>query len=304
MRARLLAIAGLFAFALAAFAIFRGVFAVLDAHGSRQSAIRIGSKADTEGILLGEIMAQLIEQRTHLTVRRRLDLGGTQVCFQALESDAIDLYPEYTGTGLMAILDRPASTDRRQVFSTVRRDFSRRWSLVWLPPLAFNNTYALAIRASTARRLDIRRISDLAGHPGLRAGFTAEFLARRDGYPGLEKRYGLHFTEAPRSMEAGLMYRALADRAVDVISAYATDGRIEKLGLVVLDDDRHFFPPYQAAPLVRHDTLLAHPELRRVLGVLGGRIDDAEMRRLNAEVDIQGRRPRDVARAFVKTLPP
>lgn len=304
MRARLWAVAGLMGFVLAAFAIFRGVFALIDAHGARRDTISIGSKADTEGILLGEIMSELIEKRTHLAVQRRLDLGGTQVCFQALTQGAIDVYPEYTGTGLMAILDCPASTDPGQVLSTVRREFSRRWALVWLPPLAFNNTYALAMRRSTVRRLGVRRISDLAGHPDLRAGFTAEFLARRDGYPGLEKRYGIHFSDAPRSMEAGLMYRALADGAVDVISAYATDGRIDKLGLVVLRDDRHFFPPYQAAPLIRQGTLLAHPGLRRVLGVLAGRIDDARMRRMNAEVDIHGQSPRDVARAFVKTLPP
>ncbi len=302
MRSRVWAVFGLLGFVLAAVAIFSGVFALIDGK-ARRDTIAIGSKADTEGILLGEIMSQLIERRTHLHVERRLDLGGTQICFQALDRGAIDVYPEYTGTGLMAILDRPAATDPGRVLATVRRDFFKRWSLVWLPPLAFNNTYALAVRRTTAQRLGMRRISDLAGHPELRAGFTAEFLARRDGYPGLEQRYGIHFRDAPRSMEAGLMYRALAGKAVDVISAYATDGRIDKLGLVVLRDDRHFFPPYQAAPLIRHDTLLAHPELKRVLEVLGGRIDDARMRRMNAEVDIQGRSPEQVARAFVATLP-
>ena len=303
MRARLAAVAGLLGFVLAAALLFRGVFALLDQAGRQRTPSR-----GLEGRHRGH-PARRDHVRAHRTARspaRRSTPrpGRHQICFQALEHGAIDLYPEYTGTGLTAILQRPASTDRAQVFSTVRREFSQRWSSVWLPPLAFNNTYALVVRAATTRRLGIMRISDLARHPELRAGFTAEFLGRRDGYPGLEKRYGIHFREAPRSMEAGLMYSALAEGSVDVISAYRTDARIDKLGLSVLLDDRHFFPPYQAAPLVRHATLLAHPELTRVLGVLGGRLDDAHMRRLNAEVDIHGKNPRDVARAFVATLPP
>jgi glycine betaine/choline ABC-type transport system substrate-binding protein len=302
-RKRLYAVGGLFGFVAASAVLFKLVFALVDlGAGNRNNLVIVGSKADTEGMILGAAMAELIEHRTHLRVQLKSALGGTEICFHALSSDAIDVYPEYTGTALMAILDQPAERDPARVFSFVSREFARRYGLVWLPPLRFNNTYTLAMTAGRARALGIQRISDLARHPELRAGFTAEFMSRRDGYPGLEKRYGLHFSTAPRSMEAGLMYGAVSTGQVDVISAYATDGRIDKFGLVALEDDAHFFPPYQAAPLVRAETLARHPEIRAALAPLSGKVDDAEMRRLNAEVDVERRPIAEVADELVRRV--
>lgn len=300
---RLRAVLGLFGFVAAAWLVFFVLFRLLDLREGAPERVVIGSKADTEGILLAEIMALLIEQRTGVSVDRRPALGGTQVCFQALEAGAIDLYPEYTGTGLVAILESPAVPDRARAYERVADEFSKRWNLVWLDPMAFDNTYALAMARGVAERLAIRTISDLTGHPELRAGFTAEFLARDDGYPGLAKAYGLRFSREPKTLEAGLMYGAAAGGEVDVVSAYATDGRIDKMDLVVLVDDRRFFPPYQAAPLVRGALLARHPEIRAALAPLAGRLNDAEMRKLNASIDIAGRRPEDVAREVVAGLP-
>jgi len=171
-----------------------------------------------------------------------------------------------------------------------------------LEPFAFNNTYALAMARPKAQALGVRKISDLARHPELSAGFTAEFAARQDGWPGLRERYHLDFRSAPRTLEAGLMYRAAQQSEVDVISAYATDGRIEKFDLLVLEDDQHFFPPYQAAPLIRRSTLTEHPAVGRALEPLAGRLTDDEMRRLNAAVDVDRQRPEDVAEKYVAEL--
>lgn len=305
MASKLKAIVGLFGFVIAACVLLRGVFFFIDARAesSRQRVV-IGSKADTEGILLAEIMIELIERRAGLAVTRRMGLGGTQICFRALLAGEIDVYPEYTGTALIALLNQPPQTDPKRTFQIVRRELSIRHGIEALDPLAFNNTYALAMSEPRAAALGIRRISDLTRHPALRAGFTAEFIGRRDGYAGLERAYGLHFAAAPASMEAGLMYDAVATSQVDVIDAYATDGRIEKLGLRVLEDDRRFFPPYQAVPvlgarLTRENRL----RVRAALAALAGRLTDAEMRKLNAAVDIQRRAPADVAREYVLGLP-
>ncbi len=299
---RLRAVLGLFGFVAATWLVFFVLFRLLDLRETQQDRVVIGSKADTEGMLLAEIMAQLIERETKLGVERRPALGGTQVCFQALRAGAIDLYPEYTGTGLVALLEAEAVPDRQRVFETVATEFAKRWDLVWLKPMDFNNTYALAMTRNTAQRLGISTISDLVRHPELRAGFTTEFLARDDGYRGLSRTYGLRFSNEPRGMEAGLMYGAVQSGAVDVVSAYATDGRIEKMKLVVLKDDRQFFPPYQAAALVRRALLERHPELRDALALLSGQLNDSEMRRLNASIDIDRRRIEDVAREVVEKL--
>jgi glycine betaine/choline ABC-type transport system substrate-binding protein len=300
---RVRGLAGLLGFVLATALIFKLIFALMDLRaGSRKNQLTIGSKADTEGILLAEILARRIERTTGLTVTRRTALGGTQLCFQALLSGEVDLYPEYTGTALVALLERPAMTDPRRTFELVQRELLRRDELVLLEPFAFNNTYALAMAKAKARSLGVRTISDLARHPDLSAGFTAEFMARQDGWPGLRERYRLALRAAPRTLEAGLMYRAAQQSEVDVISAYATDGRIEKFDLVVLEDDQHFFPPYQAAPLVRRSTLAKHPGLGSALEPLGGRLTDDEMRRLNAAVDIDRQRPEDVAERYVENL--
>jgi osmoprotectant transport system permease protein len=200
----------------------------------------------------------------------------------------------------MAILKLPVEPNPRRAWSTVRREFAARHALTWLAPMAFDNTYALAVTTQKARSLGLARISDLARHRGLIAGFASEFMAREDGYPGLLRHYGLELDA--RGMEAGLMYGAVAAGKVDVISAYATDGRIDKFELVVLEDDRGFFPPYQAAPLVRRAALEEFPEMEPALAVLAGKLSDAEMRRWNAAVDIEGRTPESVARAIVEEL--
>jgi glycine betaine/choline ABC-type transport system substrate-binding protein len=303
LRAKLAAIAGLLGFVLAALLLLRGAFFVIDAQRASGRHVSIGSKADSEGLLLAEIMAQLIERQTDLEVERRTQLGGTHICFHALLAGEIDVYPEYTGTALIALLNQPAERDPARTYQVVERGLATRHGLAMLEPMAFNNTYALAMREQQAHELQIRRISDLARHPQLRAGFPAEFLGRRDGYPGLARVYGLSFTSAPASLEAGLMYEAVAAGRLDVIAAYATDGRLSKFALRVLVDDRAFFPPYQAAPLLGHFADDAQQSaVQRALAPLAGRMSDAEVRRLNAAIDIDQQPVRDVARAYVTAL--
>lgn len=266
-----------------------------------RDVVRIGSKNFTEQFILGELMAQRTEAVTDLRVQRVFNLGGTMICHQALIRGAIDLYAEYTGTALTAVLDRPASSNAAQVLDTVRTDYWERFDCVWLDPFGFNNTYAITVRSGEAGRHNWRKISDLVPDaPNLRAGFTSEFVERPDGYPGLARAYGLHFGEV-RDLDPSLMYRAIADSEVDVICAFATDGRIAAWHLAPLRDDRRFFPPYQAAPVVRASLLADHPELKRALAPLAGLLDDATMQRLNYAVDGQGRRPADVAREFLET---
>ena len=261
--------------------------------------VRIGSKNFTEQLILGELMAQLIEVRTDLRVERRFNLGGTMICHGALESGEIDLYAEYTGTALTVILKQPVIADPARAYRTVDREYRQRFASEWLNPFGFNNTYAITVRKSDAASRDLRTISDLTAIAGtLRAGFTAEFSERPDGYPGLRRAYGLQFGEV-RDFYPALMYQAIANREVDVICAFATDGRITAFDLQPLRDDRGFFPPYQAVPVIRTEVLQAHPELREVLGMLAGRLDDATMQELNFEVDEKQRRPADVAREFL-----
>lgn len=296
---RLRAIAVLMAIVLFGAAALSAVLALVDRKPSRGDVVAIGSKAFTEGIILGEILAQKIEQ-SGVRVERRFNLGGTNICFEALRTGAIDLYAEYTGTGLMAILEQPPMSDPAAVRKTVTEQFAARYDLVWLDPLGFNNTYALAMSQRRADQLGIHKISDLARHPDLRAGFASEFLARADGWPGLQAKYGLRFGDGPLAMEAGLMYQAAAVGQVDVISAYSTDGRIDTLALVVLEDDRQFFPPYEAAALARRETLAKHASLRETLATLAGRISEPEIRKMNADVDAGTKSAAEVAADFLR----
>lgn len=244
-------------------------------------------------------MAQLIEARTDLRVERRFNLGGTMICHGALMSGGIDLYAEYTGTALTAILKQPVIADPAGAYDKVAREYRQRFAAEWLRPFGFNNTYAITVRESNATSRGLQTISDLTAIAGrLRAGFTAEFSERPDGYPGLRRAYGLEFGEV-RDLDPAIMYQAIANQEVDVICAFATDGRIAAFDLQPLRDDRGFFPPYQAAPVIRSEVLQAHPELREVLGLLAGRLDDATMQELNFEVDEKKRRPADVAREFL-----
>lgn len=245
-------------------------------------------------------MAQLIEARTDLRVERRFNLGGTMISHGALKSGGIDLYAEYTGTALTAILKQPAIADPDRAYETVTRKYRQRFAADWLRPFGFNNTYAITVRKSDASSRNLRTISDLIAISGtLRAGFTAEFSERPDGYLGLRRAYGLQFREV-RDLDPALMYQAIANREVDVICAFATDGRIAAFDLQPLKDDRGFFPPYQAAPVIRAEVLEKHPELRQVLDLLAGILDDVTMQQLNFEVDEKKRRPSDVSRKFLE----
>ena len=266
----------------------------------RQGVVRIGSKNFTEQLLLAEIIAQLVEARTDLGVDRYPNLGGTMICHEALVSGELDLYVEYSGTALAAVLnlEMPESSD--DVWAIVTKEYRERFDLEWLEPLGFNNSYTIAVRRDDAQRRKWTTISDLARDaPRLRAGFTSEFAERADGYPGLSRQYGFEFAEV-RDFDPALMYSALAGKQVDAIAAFATDGRIDAYDLQTLMDDASYFPPYQAAPVARREVLERWPELRRELADLGGRIDDTTMRRLNAEVDENKRRLESVASEFLR----
>jgi osmoprotectant transport system permease protein len=250
--------------------------------------IVVGSKNFAENRLLAEIFAQLLEARTDLAVERRLNLAGTQVCFEALRTGAIDLYPEYTGTGLVTILDEPAMQAADATLNRVRGEFRARFDLWWLSPLGFENAYELAVPARLAGEHELATISDLAGiAPQLRAGLGYEFIERDDGLPGLRAAYGLEFGEV-RALQQTLKYEAVAAGDVDVLDVYTTDGRLLVYDLVVLQDDRDFFPPYQAAPLIRGDTLRTRPEIAVQLGLLAEALSAPTMRRLNLRVQEDG----------------
>ncbi len=241
----------------------------------------IGSKNFEESRLLGEMFAQLIESRTDLEVERRLGLAGTQVCFEALRTGAIDIYPEYTGTGLVTILGEPPKGGATATLNRVRRRFLEQWDLWWLAPLGFENAFEVAVPRELARRERIETISDLARlAPRLRGGFGHEFVGREDGLLGLQKAYGLRFASV-QPMQHALKYQAAGSRAIDALDVYTTDGRLVLYNLQVLRDDRGFFPPYDAAALVRGATMRDHPEVGAVLGLLSGALDEETMRRLN-----------------------
>jgi osmoprotectant transport system substrate-binding protein len=266
-----------------------------------RNAVRVGSKNFTEQVILGEIAAGALEAEG-VTVERKLDLGGTFVCHRALTAGELDLYPEYSGTALLAILKEPPSSDPVRVRETVAAEYGRRWNAAWSPPLGFENTFALVMRGDDARKRGITRISELAAHPDLKPGFGYEFVERADGYPGLAAAYGLAFRERPREMDLGLLYAALAQGQVDVVAGNSTDGLIAAMGLSVLEDDRRYFPPYEAAYVVRAD-VYADPRVRRALERLGGSISPEAMRRMNALVDRDKKPPREVAEAFLNALP-
>lgn len=269
----------------------------------KDSEIVVGSKNFSEQVLLGEMLSQQIEKRTGLKVKRKLNLGGSFICHQALIAGEIDLYVEYTGTALTAILKREPRKDPATVFKIVHDEYEKQFNVEWLKPLGFNNTFAILIRGEDARSLHLKTLSDAARYtPQWRPGFGYEFMQRKDGYPGLASTYGLKFKEPPRTMDLTLTYTALANKQVDLIAGDATNGLIAKLDLFMLEDDRHYFPPYDAAPVVGKSTLSRHPKLRSALDELAGQISEEEMRRLNAEVDVEHRDVKQVAAEFLKKL--
>lgn len=261
--------------------------------------ISIGSKNFAEELLLGEMYARLLEQSGR-NVRRRLNLGGTNIAMASLLRGEIDLYPEYTGTALLSQLKLAPMHDREAVFQTVKSEYQKRYALVWLDPAPMNDTQALATTLETAQRSHLRTLSDCARlAPQLRLGAVPEFTDRPDGLPGLQRAYGGFHFGAIKLIDIGLKYKALLDRQVDVVVAFGTDGQIDADHLVVLEDDKHFFPPYQVAPVVRADTLARFPELPRILNPLAPLLTDATMRRLNWLVDGQHQEPADVAQQFL-----
>jgi len=266
----------------------------------RRDHIVVGAKNFTESDLLAEIVAQQIERRTGLPIERRLHLGGTFVCDRAIKAGDIDLYVEYTGTAFTAILKQPPISNPDSVYRFVAATYARQFQLRWTAPLGFNNTFAILVRHADAERYGLRSIGDLARvAPQWKAGFGYEFLERADGFTGLARLYGLRFSQPPSAMDLGLTYRALAERQVDVIAGNSTDGQIAALDLVALNDDRHYFPAYQAAPIVRATTLEKYPAVSRALAELGGKISDGEMRRLNALADVEHQDIAEIARTWL-----
>jgi len=267
----------------------------------RESRIVIGSKNFTEQLILGELIAQQIENKTHLPVERRFYLAGSYICHQAILGGRMDIYPEYTGTALTAILKQKTEGSREQVYNQVKNEYATRFALAVGPPLGFNDTFAIEIRGEDARRLGLKTISEAARYtPQWRAGFGYEFMERPDGYKGLAATYGLRFAAPPRIMDLGLLTRALKDKQVDLIAGNTTDGLIPALDLFVLEDDRHYFPPYEAVPIIRQQMLARHPEVKQALDDLAGKISDDDMRQLNYAVDGQHRDVREVVQEFLK----
>jgi osmoprotectant transport system substrate-binding protein len=277
---------------------------------THQPRIVVGCKNFTEQIILGELIAQEIENKTHLPVERRFYLGGTYIAHQSILAGRIDIYPEYTGTALTVVLkqtpganqEEDRKEDRKAVYDRVKSEYEKQFHLTIGPPLGFNDTFAIEVRGDDARRLHLATLSQAAAYtPQWRAGFGYEFMERRDGYKGLAATYGLRFATAPRIMDLGLLTRALQDHQVDFIAGDATDGLILALDLFVLDDDKHYFPPYEAVAVIRQQTLAEHPEVKQALEELAGKISDGEMRQLNYAVDGQKRDVKEVVKEFLRS---
>jgi osmoprotectant transport system substrate-binding protein len=266
----------------------------------RPAGLSIGSKNFTEQLILGELLAQYLG-RVIEPIERRFYLAGTYICHQALLAGRIDMYVEYTGTALVAILKEPPSSDHEAVFNTVKAKYASKFGVEVLPSLGFDNTFAMVMRGSDARRLHLKTLSDAAAvAPQLRLGVGYEFLERPDGYKGLVAQYGLKFREAPRVMDLGLLYRALQNNQVDLVAGSNTDGLIAALDLVVLEDDRRYFPPYDAVPLVRRETLQRYPAVTTTLAGLSGRISPGDMRRMNYAVDGEKKDAAAVVKEFIQ----
>ncbi len=286
--------------AVAAVVLIAGGLLLSERSGGR---IVVGSKNFTEQVILGELMAQLIERGTSLKVQRKLNLGDTLVCETAMRAGDLDLYVEYTGTALTAIFKQPVILNSDEVKARVAASYAATGRTM-LPPLGFNNTYVMLVRGEDARKLGLRTISDAARYtPQWRAGFGSAFLDREDGYRGLVSAYNLRFADAPRAMDLSLTYRALADKQIDLIAGDATNGLIAKLDLFALEDDRRYFPPYHAAPVIRTETLKRHPELQGIFDRIAGLISDQEMRQMNYEADVERRDVDAIARGFIERHP-
>ncbi|MEH2212159.1 glycine betaine ABC transporter substrate-binding protein [Nostoc sp.] len=264
--------------------------------------IIVASKDFTEQDILGELLAQQIEATTNLKVARRPRLGGSFVCHSAIAAGKIDAYIEYTGTAFTAILKQKAVNDPKEVYEKLRQAYSQQFNLEVMPSLGFENTFAMIVRGEDARRYNIQTLSQATQYtPQWRGGFGYEFLEREDGFPGLAKTYDLRFVKSPQIMDLGLIYRALIQKQVDMVAGNSTDGQISRLGLVVLKDDKKYFPPYETVPIVRQEILKKYPELRTAIASLAGKISADEMRQLNYLVEGELRDVKDVVQEFRKS---
>lgn len=269
---------------------------------SNDGNITIASKDFTEQDILGELLAQQIEATTNLKVVRRPRLGGSFVCHNAIVAGIIDAYIEYTGTALTAILKEKPVNGSKEVYQIVKQTYAQQFNLEVMPNLGFENTFAMIIRGEDAKRNNIQTISQATQYtPQWRGGFGYEFLEREDGFPGLAKTYDLRFAKPPQIMDLGLIYRALIQKQVDMVAGNSTDGQIARLGLVVLKDDKQYFPPYETVPIVRKETLKKYPELRTAIAQLAGKISADEMRQLNYLVEGELREIKDVVQEFRKS---
>ncbi|MDD4038629.1 MAG: glycine betaine ABC transporter substrate-binding protein [Sphaerochaeta sp.] len=281
--------------ALAAILFFTGC--------AKNDSITIGSKDFGENIVIAEMLSQLVETHTDLKVNRKLNLGGTFVNFNAIKNNQIDLYPEYTGTGLTAHLKMDVVNDPDESYRIVSEEFVKQWDIVWLEPFGFNNTYTLAVTPEVYEKYGVETYSDLIPYAGeMVFGAEHEFFDRQDGFDGLVEMYGLNFKGEPMKLNASLKYQAIGRGDMDVTDAFATDGPIKQYSLKILEDDLGFFPPYHAAPIVRKEVLDKHPELKSVLNMLAGKLDDATMTELNYLVDVEGKAVEQVAKEFLTSL--
>ena len=268
----------------------------------RSSHVVVGAKNFTEQVVLGELLAQEIEAAGAGKVERRFYLAGSYLCQQAMVSGRIDAYVEYTGTALTAILKQPVDRDAARVRDTVSRIYEQKYGIKVGSGWGFEDTFAMVVRGDDARKLSLKKISDVVGKPEIsRLGVGYEFAERPDGLRGLSAAYGLKFTGSPRTMELGLLYRALAARQVDIVAGNSTDGAIRALDFVALEDDRHYFPPYEAVPLVREESLKRWPQIGVAMERLAGKVSADEMRAMNLAVDSQHRDVGDVVREFRAT---
>lgn len=285
------------ALCLVSFALIVGLYSC----SASSDTITIGSKDFTEQDILGELLAQHIEANTKLKVNLRLHLGGTFICHEAIKAGQIDAYIEYTGTAFTTILKQKAITDPQKVYQQLKQDYAQQFKLEVMPSLGFQNTFAMIIRGDEARAKKVQTISQAAKYaPQWQAGFGYEFSEREDGLPGLSKTYNIKFTKPPKIIDLGLLYQALQQKQVDIVAGNSTDGAIPRLDLVVLTDDKQYFPPYEATPIVRQSALKQHPELQSAIAQLGGLINEEQMQRLNYQVEGEKRNVKQVVSEFLR----
>ena len=283
--------------------LWLGIIASLSSCVSRPPEIVICAKNFTEQLILGEILAQKIETQTDIQVKRRFNLAG-ELCHQALVAGQVDLYVEYTGTAFTNILKQKPISDPQAVFNQLKSDYAEKYNLIWMPPLGFNNSFAMVVRQDDAQQFNWKKFSDLVpDSPKIRFGAGYEFGEREDGLSGLIKVYNLKFSEPVKTMDLGLIYQALAQKQVDLVAGSTTDALIDVLGLVILEDDQNYFPPYEAAPIIRQETLNQYPQLEGVIQQLSGKISAEKMRGLNYQVDGKKRQYQEVVQEFLQSNP-